>query len=160
MNMEKKPISEIKSPGAVKAIIGAHQKFNTTITVNGCGGSSDLGQMTFFLANYIRDKVPNAFVRCPYALFPEVEGSTQTILYDNIHIAIDGCADRCLAKTFEKAGIKVDLSYALDEDFGLEKHPQPAKFKEEDLIRVGDKIIEDIKKLDVVRHPKKMEIQK
>ena len=153
--MKKLPISEIKSSGAVKSITGAHQKFDTTITVNGCGGSSDLGQMTFFLANYIRDKVPNAFVRCPYALFPEVEGSTQTILYDEIHIAIDGCKDCCLAKTFEKAGVKADLSYALDEDFGLEKHPQPAMFREEDLVKVGDKIVEDIKKSNFFRKPKK-----
>jgi uncharacterized metal-binding protein len=159
--MEKKPISEIKSPGAVKTITSAHKKFDKTITINGCGGSSDLGQMTFFLANYIRDRVPNAFVRCPYALYPEVEGASQTILHDDIHIAIDGCKDRCLAKTFEKAGVKVDLSYALDEDFGLEKHPQPAKFKEEDLIRVGDKIIEDIKKHNFFKEPKdKEELQK
>ncbi len=145
--MEKIPIDKIKSPGSRKAIVESHKKFEKTITVNGCGGSSDLGQMTFFLANYIRDHVPNAFVRCPYALYPEVEGSTQTILYDDIHIAIDGCKERCLAKTFEKADVKVDLSYALDEDFGLEKHPQPAKFSKEDMLKVAEKILSDIKKL-------------
>ena len=32
---------------------------------------------------------------------------------------------RCLKKTFEKAGIKVDLSYALDEDFALTKDEGP-----------------------------------
>ncbi len=145
--MKKIPIEKIKSAGSRKAIISAHQKFDKTIMVNGCGGSSDLGQLSFALANYIRDKIPNAFVRCPYALYPEVEGPSQTILYDDYHIVIDGCKERCLARTLEKAGIKVDLSYALDEDFGLEKHPQPAHFKEEDLIKVGERIIKDIKKL-------------
>ena len=35
----------------------------------------------------------------------------------------------------------------MDEDFGLEKHPQPAKYSEEDLEKVVNKIVSDIKKL-------------
>ncbi|MCD6333628.1 MAG: hypothetical protein J7L89_10180, partial [Bacteroidales bacterium] len=95
----------------------------------------------------IRNRVPNAFMRCPFALYPEVEGPGQTIMHDDYQIVIDGCKDRCLKKTLEKAGIKVDLSYALDEDFGLEKHPQPTPFNREDMLYVAEKIIEDTSKL-------------
>lgn len=49
-----------------------------------------------------------------------------------------------MKKTLEKAGIKVDLSYALDEDFGLGKHPQPAQFNKEDMLKVADRIQKDI----------------
>ena len=145
--MQKKPIEEIKTPSAVKSITMGHEKFGKTIGVNGCNGSSDLGQLSSVASNLIRDEVPNAFVRCPYALYPEVEGPGQTLMYDDYQITIDGCKERCLAKTLEKAGIKVDLSYALDEDFGLEKHPQPAKYSKEDLEKVVKKIVEDVEKL-------------
>ena len=145
--MLKKPIEEIKTPSAVKAITMGHEKFGKTIGVNACNGSSDLGQLSSAASNLIRDKVPNAFTRCPYALYPEVEGPGQTLMYDDYQITIDGCKERCLAKTLEKAGVKVDLSYALDEDFGLEKHPQPAKYSEADLQKVVDKIVQDVQKL-------------
>jgi uncharacterized metal-binding protein len=78
------------------------------------------------------------------------------LLHSDYHIVIDGCKDHCLTKTFQKAGIKVLLSYAMDEDFGLEKHPQPAKFRDEDLKKVLDKIVEDINELAIIRHPKEM----
>ena len=147
--MKKKPLEEIKSVSAVKSIKNAHARFGETIGINGCNGSSDLGQLTSAAANKIRDIVPNAFVRCPYALWPEVEGPAQTILYDDYQIILDGCKLRCLTRTFEKAGIKVDLSYAMDEDFGFEKHPQPAKFSEEQLETVVKKVVEDIKKANM-----------
>ena len=145
--MKKKPLEEIKTESAIKSIKGGHAKFGETISVNGCNGSSDLGQLTSAAANRIRDLVPNAFVRCPYALYPEIEGPGQTLLHDDYQVVLDGCKSRCLAKTLEKAGVKVDLSYAMDEDFGLEKHPQPAKYSEEDLEKVVNKIVSDIKKL-------------
>ena len=145
--MKKKPLEEIKTESAIKSIKGGHNKFGETISVNGCNGSSDLGQLTSAAANRIRDLVPNAFVRCPYALYPEIEGPGQTLLHDDYQVVLDGCKERCLAKTLEKAGVKVDLSYAMDEDFGLEKHPQPAKYTEEDLEKVVNKIVSDIKKL-------------
>ena len=158
--MEKKNVKEIIAQSAVKAITNRKAVFDKLISINGCNGSSDLGQLTSAVSNLVRDKVPNAFVGCPYALFPEVEGPSQVLLHSDHHIILDGCKDRCLAKTMEKAGFKVDLSYAMDEDFGLVKHPQPEKFKEEDLIRVADKIIEDIKKLDLYENPKMNEYQK
>lgn len=149
--MKKKPLEEIKTKSAVKSIKGGHAKFGETISVNGCNGSSDLGQLASAVANYIRDIVPNAFVRCPYALYPEIEGPGQTLLYDDYQIVLDGCKERCLTKTFEKAGVKVDLSYAMDEDFGFEKHPQPAKFTEDQIEIVVQRIVEDIKRLKMWR---------
>ena len=152
--IEKKEIHEIKAPSAKKVLTMRKQTFEKVISVNGCNGSADLGQLTSAAANAIRDRIPNAFVACPYSLFPEVEGPSQVLLHSDHHVVIDGCGERCLTRSLEHAGLKVDLSYAMDEDFGLEKHPQPAKFKEEDLIRVGDKIIEDIKKHNFFRKHK------
>ena len=144
--MKKKKVEEIQAPSSVKAITMSHEKFGKTISVNGCFGSSDLGQMTGALSIETRNRIPNAFMRCPYALYPEVEGPGQTLMHDDFQIVIDGCSERCLKKTMEKAGVKVDLAYALDEDFGLEKHPQPTPFKQEDLLRVADTIEKDAKK--------------
>ncbi len=156
-NIAKKEIHEIETPSAKKVLTKRKQAFEKVISVNGCNGSSDLGQLTSAVANAIRDKVPNAFVACPYSLFPEVEGPSQVLLHSDHHIVIDGCGDRCLTRTLERAGLKVDLSYAMDEDFGFEKHPQPAKFTQEQLDIVVKKITEDINNLDIIRHPKKLE---
>ena len=156
VKLEKKEIHEIQAPSAKKVLTKRKEVFEKTISVNGCNGSADLGQLTSAAANAIRDKIPNAFVACPYSLFPEVEGPSQVLLHSDHHVVIDGCKEHCLTKTLENAGLKVDLSYAMDEDFGLEKHGQPAKFREEDLKMVVDKIAEDIEKLEIVRHPKKM----
>ncbi len=139
----KKPIAEIKTDSARKTIITQHEKFGKTISVNGCFGSSDIGQMTGFIAREIVKKIPNAFMRCPLALYPEVEGPTQVLLHDDFNVVIDGCKDRCLKKTFEKAGLKVDLSYALDEDFGLPKNKGP-DFDEAKMKEIAEKIIKDI----------------
>lgn len=86
--MKKKPLNEIKTESAIKSITTSHQKFGKTISVNGCFGSSDLGQMAAALSIEIRDRVPNAFVRCPYALYPEVEGPGQTLMHDDYQITI------------------------------------------------------------------------
>ncbi len=145
--MKKKNIEDIKTPSAIKSIKSSHEKFGKTISVNGCFGSSDLGQMSGALSVEIRNCVPNAFMRCPYALFPGVEGPSQTLMHDDFQIVIDGCNERCVKKSLKKAGVKVDLSYALDDDFGLEKHPQPAPFKEEDMLRIADRIQKDAEKL-------------
>ncbi len=145
--MKKKKVEEITSPSAVKSISTSHKKFGETVSVNGCFGSSDLGQMTGALSIEIRNRIPNAFMRCPYALFPEVEGPGQTLMHDDYQVVIDGCKERCLKKTLEKAGIKVDLSYALDDDFGLEKHPQPKPFNKEEMLKVASKIEQDIHKM-------------
>ncbi len=139
----KKPLDEIKTEDAKKTIIEMHNKFGKTISVNGCFGSSDIGQMTGFIAREIVKRIPNAFMRCPLALYPEIEGPTQVLLYDDYNVVIDGCKARCLKKTFEKAGIKVDLSYALDEDFGLTKSAGP-DFDEEKMKEIAEKIIKDI----------------
>ncbi len=141
--ISKKPIAEIKTDSARKTIITQHEKFGKTISVNGCFGSSDIGQMTGFIAREIVKKIPNAFMRCPLALYPEVEGPTQVLLHDDFNVVIDGCKDRCLKKTFEKAGLKVDLSYALDEDFGLPKNKGP-DFDEAKMKEIAEKIIKDI----------------
>lgn len=145
--MEKKPVQEIKMEPAKKTIIAQHEQFGKTIGVNGCFGSSNLGQMTGFIPRDIVKAVPNAFMRCPLALYPEIEGPSQVILYDDYQVVIDGCEARCLKKALEKAGVKVDLSYLLDEDFGLEKKPGP-DFDQEKMAEITQKIIADIQKLN------------
>ncbi len=83
-------------------------------------------------------------MRCPIALWPEVEGPTQVLLHDDFQVVIDGCKGRCLKKTLDKAGVKMDLAYALDEDFGIEKKPGP-EFDEGEMSEISDKIIKEIK---------------
>jgi len=145
--MKKKPVDQIKTESAKNTIITQHEKFGKTISVNGCFGSSNIGQMTGFIAREIVKEIPNAFLRCPIALFPEVEGPSQVLYYDDFQVTIDGCKAKCLAKTIEKGGLKVDLSYALDEDFGLEKLKGP-DFDEQKMKEIAAIIIEDIKKLN------------
>lgn len=142
--MKKKPVEEIKTDSARNTIVTQHKKFGKTISVDGCFGSSNLGQETGFAAREIVKQIPNAFMRCPLALYPEVEGSTQVLLHEDYHVVIDGCKERCLAKTYEKAGMKVDLSYALDEDFHFEKKKGP-DFDEEEVKEIVAKIMKDIK---------------
>ena len=139
----KKPMKEIKTESAKLTITTQHEKFGKTISVNGCFGSSDIGQMTGFIAREIVKRIPNAFMRCPLALYPEVEGPIQVLLHDDFNVVIDGCKDRCLKRTFETAGLKVDLSYALDKDFGLSKNKGP-DFDEEKMRDITEKIIRDI----------------
>jgi len=142
--MKKKPVEEIKMDGARNTIINQHKKFGKTISVNGCFGSSNIGQKSGFIAREIVKQIPNAFMRCPIAAFPEIEGPTQVLLHDDYHVVIDGCKAKCLAKSYEKLGLKVDLSYALDEHFSCEKKPGP-DFDEEKMKEIADKIIADIK---------------
>jgi len=113
--MKKKAVEEIKTDSARNTIINQHKKFGKTISVNGCFGSSNIGQKAGFIAREIVKRIPNAFMRCPIAAFPEIEGPTQVLLHDDYHVVIDGC------KSYEKLGLKVDLSYALDEHFSCEK---------------------------------------
>ena len=144
--MIKKEVDEIETESSRNSVITQHKKFKKTISLNSCFGSSDLGQMTGFIARYITKKLPGVFMRCPVALFPEVEGPSQVLLYDDFNITIDGCKFRCIKRTFEKAGLKVDLSYALDEDFDLPKNKGP-DFDEETMKKIAEKIVLDIKKL-------------
>ena len=130
---------------ARNTIIKQHEQFGKTISVNGCFGSSNIGQKAGFIAREIVQKIPNAFMRCPIAAFPEIEGPTQVLLHDDFHVVIDGCKARCLAKSYEKLGLKVDLSYALDEHFSCEKKPGP-DFDEEKMKEIAEKIIVDINK--------------
>lgn len=139
----KKPVDQIQADAARKTVIAQHQKFGTTIGIDGCFGSSNIGQESGFIARELVKRIPNAFMRCAIALFPGVEGPTQVLLHDDYHVVIDGCKARCLAKTYEKAGLSVTLSYALDEDFGAEKQPGP-DFDEERVQAIAEKIIHDI----------------
>ncbi len=141
--MKTKPMEEIQTDSARKTIIAQHKAFGTTISVNGCFGSSNIGQKAGFIAREIVRKIPNAFMRCPIAAFPEIEGPTQVLLHDDYHVVIDGCKARCLAKSYEKLGLKVDLSYALDEHFSCEKKPGP-DFDENKMMMITEKIIKDI----------------
>ncbi len=142
--LNKKPVAQIKAESARNTIINQHKKFGKTIGVNGCFGSSNLGQKTGFIAREIVKEIPNAFMRCPLAIYSEVDGPTQVMLYDDYQITIDGCQSKCLKKTLEKAGIKIDLSYALDEHFACEKKPGP-DFDKEKMKKIAKKIIKDIK---------------
>lgn len=141
---EKIPVEQIKTIPAKNAIIKLHEKFGKTIGVNTCFGSSNIGQMSGFIAREIVKTIPNAFMRCPIALYPNIEGPTQVILYDDYQVVIDGCKARCLKKTMETAGIKVDLSYAIDEDFGVEKD-STIEFDEKKMKEIAQKIISDIR---------------
>ena len=142
--MEKKNIEDIKMDSARNTIINQHKKFGKTISVNGCFGSLNVGQKAGFIAREIVREVPNAFMRCPIAAFPEVEGPTQVLLHDDFHVVVDGCEARCLAKSYEKLGLKVSLSYALDENFSCEKKPGP-DFDEEKMKQITDKIVLEMK---------------
>ena len=142
----RKPVEEIVTEPARKTVKMQHEKFGRTIGLNGCFGSSDLGQMTGFIPRALVKEIPNAFMRCPLALWPEVEGATQVLLRDDYQVVIDGCKERCLLKTLQKAGVEVDLAYALDEDFGLEKAAGP-DFDESVMERVAEKIKKDIQEL-------------
>ncbi len=146
MTLTRKPIDEIKTEMSRKTIAMQHEKFGKTIGINGCFGSSNLGQMTGFIPRWLVQEIPNAFMRCPLALWPEVEGASQVLLYDDYQVVIDGCKERCLLKTLEKAGVKVDLAYALDEDFGLEKAPGPG-FDEKAMNRIAERIKQDVQEL-------------
>ena len=151
---DKKPVNEIQTETARKGIQNKRAKFGEYMTVNGCNGSSDLGQLTGAVANAIRDKVPNAFVDCPYALFGDIEGPAQVILHADYRIIFDGCKARCLTKAFESVGAKVILSYAMDEDFGFEKKPQPAKYSDEQVQIVVDKVLNDMQKSGLLKNSK------
>ena len=142
----RKPVEEIVTEPARKTVRMQHEKFGRTIGLNGCFGSSDLGQMTGFIPRVLVKDIPNAFMRCPLALWPEVEGATQVLLHDDYQVVIDGCKERCLLKTLQKAGVEVDLAYALDEDFGLEK-AAGQDFDESVMERVAEKIKKDIQEL-------------
>lgn len=142
----RKPVDEIATESARKTVQMQHEKFGRTIGVNGCFGSANLGQMAGFICRALVKEIPNAFMRCPLALWPEVEGPAQVLLHDDYQVVIDGCKERCLLKTMEKAGIKVDLAYALDEDFGLDKAPGP-DFEEQKMLKIAARIKRDIQEL-------------
>jgi len=140
---QRKPVKEIQTESARKTIQTQHERFGSTIGINCCFGSSNIGQMTGFIARKLVQEIPNAFMRCPLALWPQVEGPTQVLLYDDFQVVIDGCKDRCLKKTMERIGIRVDLSYALDEDFGIDKERGP-EFDEQKMLEVAKQIKEEI----------------
>jgi uncharacterized metal-binding protein len=138
------PVADISSESAKTTVVNQHKKFGKTIGVNSCFGSSNIGQASGFIAREIVKAIPNAFMRCPLALDPQVEGPTQVLLYDDYQVTIDGCNDLCLAKTLENRDIKIDLRYALDDDFGWQKQPGP-DFDEEKMQQIAQQIIADIK---------------
>ena len=144
--LNRKPVDEIATESSRKTVKAQHEKFGKTIGINGCFGSPNLGQMTGFIPRMLVQEIPNAFMRCPLALWPELEGPSQVLLHDDYQVVIDGCKERCLLKTMEKAGVKVDLAYALDEDFGLEKAPGP-DFNEEAMRKVANRINQDIARM-------------
>ena len=71
--MKKKPIEEIKTDSAKNIIINQHKKFGKTISVNGCFGSSNIGQKAGFIVREIVKQIPNAFMRCPIAAIADME---------------------------------------------------------------------------------------
>ena len=144
--IKKKPVEEIQTESAKKSVVMQHKKFGRTIGINSCFGSSDLGQMTGAIPRKIVKEIPGTFMRCPLALWDEIEGPSQVLLYDDYQVTIDGCKERCLKRTLEKANVKVDLSYALDEDFGLEKKQGP-DYDEETMLKMAEKIKADIMNL-------------
>ena len=144
--IKQKPLEEIETESSRKTIRSQHEKFGKTISINCCFGSSNIGQMTGFIAIKLVKEISNAFMRCPLALWSGVEGPTQVLLHDNFQVIIDGCKKRCLKKTLERAGIKENLSYALDEDFGLKKTPGP-DFDERQMREVAARIKKDIESI-------------
>jgi len=143
----KKEVKDIKTDSARNTIMKQKEKFGKTIGINACGGSSNLGQKSFFIARELVQQFPNAFMRCPVGLYPEVEGPSQVLLYDDYQVVIDGCAGACLRKTLEKENIKIDLAYELDhEDYMTEKKPGP-HFDEKKMLELTAMIETDIKKM-------------
>ncbi|MGO8683506.1 MAG: putative zinc-binding protein [Thermoleophilia bacterium] len=138
------PVADISNEAAKMTIANQHQKFGKTIGVNSCFGSSNIGQASGFIAREIVKAIPAAFMRCPLALDPDIEGPTQVLLYDDYQVTIDGCNELCLAKTLEKRDIKMDLRYTLDDDFGWQKEPGP-DFDEQKMQQIAQQIIADIK---------------
>ena len=61
----RKPVEEIVTEPARKTVRMQHEKFGRTIGINGCFGSSDLGQMTGFIPRALVKEIPNAFMRLP-----------------------------------------------------------------------------------------------
>ncbi|WP_338535271.1 putative zinc-binding protein [Helicovermis profundi] len=145
--MKKKKLENIVTENAKKTIKMQHEKFGKTIGINSCAGSSNLGQKSFFIAREIVKRIPNAFMRCPVGLYPEVEGPSQVIFYDDYQVTIDGCKGACLRKTLEKENIKIDLAYELDhESYMTEKKPGP-DFDEKKMLEIADQVEKDILKL-------------
>lgn len=50
--------------------------------------------MSGFIPREMVKDIPNAFMRCPLAIFPEIEGPSQVLLYDDYQVVIDGCEAR------------------------------------------------------------------
>ena len=63
MVIQRKPINEITEEVPRKTIQMQHEKFGKTIGINGCFGSSNLGQMTGFIPRRLVQEIPNAFMR-------------------------------------------------------------------------------------------------
>ena len=68
-----------------------YNKFGKTISVNGCFSSSNIGQMTGFIAREIVKGIPNAFMRYPLALTWRLRVQHKFYSMINYNIVIDEC---------------------------------------------------------------------
>jgi len=68
--MKKKPLEKIKIKNARNIIMNQHKKFDKTISVNKCFGSSNIRQKARFIAREIVKQIPNAFMICYNSSLP------------------------------------------------------------------------------------------
>jgi len=75
---------------------------------------------------------------------PNLKPAIDKLKARDIIIAIDGCPVGCVKKTHEIANVTPDKYYDLVADFGIKKEPK-MDFNEEEMNKVVDKIMKDIK---------------
>jgi len=110
-----------------------------------CFGGSSTGQMTGFIARELNKK-SGAGIMCLLGFVPNLKPVMDKLNVQDIIIGIDGCPVGCVKKTLEMINVAPDRYYDLVKDFGIEKEPK-LDFNEEEMNKVVDKIINDIKEL-------------
>ena len=114
---------------------------NTGLCV--CFGGSSTGQMTGFIGREL-NKNSGTGIMCLLGFAPNLKPIMDKLNAQEKIIAIDGCPIGCVKKTLEMINVTPDRYYDLVKDFGIEKEPK-LDFDEEDMNKVVNKIINDIK---------------
>ena len=110
-----------------------------------CFGGSSTGQMTGFIARELNKKA-GAGIMCLSGVAPNLKPVMDKLNAQGAIIAIDGCPVGCVKKTLEMINVTPDRYYDLVTDFGIKKEPK-IDFNEQEMNKVVDKILNDIKNL-------------
>jgi uncharacterized metal-binding protein len=119
------------------------------MTTGGCGGNGEKLIFTCAGAAYSGQVANRSGVQlmeqgagslfCIAAVAAGIEQKLDRARRAGQRIAIDGCEDRCVRKTLEKAGLAADVHVVLT-DLGIEKKPgQPS------MINDAKKVVESVK---------------